>query len=400
MTFKPGDLYRRSAIQQSQRRLYGLELFQFANVAPQDQELQPPDVPINVTVAEGRHQRMNFGFGYGTDEKWRVDAEYHHFNFLGDARTAGLHVRYSSLDRGVRADFTQPYLFAPHLSLTLEAQKWYSFTPAYNSNVTGGKATIVERLSQRTSVAFSIQSENQVSSVDPEVLADPTHRNDLIALGLDPVTGEQSGTLTAYGFDAQHSTVDSLLDSRHGYQLAVHFEAAGKGLPGTYNYYGLSGDARYYLPLSDRVVLASRAQFGTLVPKNNDQTLVPFSKKLFLGGSTSLRGWGRYEVSPLSDGLPIGGNSMLAFSEEVRALLPANLGGVLFLDAGNVWAQNGQIRLDDLRYDVGAGIRYQTPVGPVRFDFGYQLNPIPDLLVNGEPQTRRWRVHFSIGQAF
>jgi outer membrane translocation and assembly module TamA len=49
---------------------------------------------------------------------------------------------------------------------------------------------------------------------------------------------------------------------------------------------------------------------------------------------------------------------------------------------------------------VGSGLRYQTPVGPIRFDFGYQLNRIPGLLVDGEPETRRWRIHFSIGQAF
>jgi len=49
---------------------------------------------------------------------------------------------------------------------------------------------------------------------------------------------------------------------------------------------------------------------------------------------------------------------------------------------------------------VGPGLRYQTPIGPIRFDVGYQLNRIPGLLINGEPETRRWRIHFSIGQAF
>ena len=59
-----------------------------------------------------------------------------------------------------------------------------------------------------------------------------------------------------------------------------------------------------------------------------------------------------------------------------------------------------KINLRDLRYAIGPGLRYQTPIGPIRFDFGYQLNPIPNLLVNGEKDFRRWRVHFSIGQAF
>ena len=58
------------------------------------------------------------------------------------------------------------------------------------------------------------------------------------------------------------------------------------------------------------------------------------------------------------------------------------------------------VELDDLRYAVGPGLRYQTPVGPVRFDLGYQLNPIPGLLVDGAEQTPAWRMHFSIGQAF
>ena len=97
---------------------------------------------------------------------------------------------------------------------------------------------------------------------------------------------------------------------------------------------------------------------------------------------------------------PIGGDSMLSFSEELRVILHGNLGMVLFLDGGNVWADTLGFNLRDLRYAVGPGLRYQTPIGPIRFDFGWQLNPIPGLKVDGEPQTRRWRVHFSIGQAF
>ena len=102
-------------MQNSQRRLYGMELFQFANVEALNPELQAAEVPVRVTVAEGKHQRVNFGVGYGTEEKGRVDAEYHHVNFLGGARSAGAHGRWSSLDRGLRLDFTQPYLFRPAL---------------------------------------------------------------------------------------------------------------------------------------------------------------------------------------------------------------------------------------------------------------------------------------------
>lgn len=401
LTFKPGDLYQRSLVQDSQRRLYGMELFQFANIEPVDPELQPAEVPMRVTVAEGNHQRVNFGVGYGTEEKARVDAEYHHVNFFGGARSAGAHVRYSSLDRGIRLDFTQPYFFRPHFSLGGEGQQWYTFTPAYRSIVTGGKATLTHRANERTSWAVSLTSEHDSSSIAPEVLTDLKLRNDLIALGLDPRTGQQNGTLNALGVDFQHSTADNVLNAKRGYQIAFHTEQAGRIVPGTFNYYAVSVDGRHYLPISERLVLASRLQAGNIRPVGQDQINVPFAKKYFLGGATTIRGWGRYEVSPLSkSGLPIGGDSMLAFSEELRATIQGNFGAVLFLDGGNVWAGSGQFDLHDLRYAIGPGLRYQTPVGPIRFDFGYQLNPIPGLLVNGEPQTRRWRVHFSIGQAF
>jgi outer membrane translocation and assembly module TamA len=149
------------------------------------------------------------------------------------------------------------------------------------------------------------------------------------------------------------------------------------------------------------VVFASRLQIGNIRPFGNAQTNVPFSKRYFLGGATSIRGWGRYEVSPLSaSGLPIGGDSMLAFTGELRAMVRGNFGGVLFLDGGNVWADAFGYKLGDLKYAVGPGLRYQTPIGPIRFDVGFQLNPTPELLIDGSPQTRRFRLHFSIGQAF
>jgi len=400
LTFRPGELFQRSVVQDSQRRLYGLELFQFANVETMNQEQQPDEVPIRVTVAEGNHQRVNFGVGYGTEEKARVDAEYHHVNFLGGARSAGAHVRWSSLDRGVRLDLNQPYFFQPHLSLGLEGQQWYSYTPAYTAVVSGAKLTLTHRRNEHTSFSVSINSEHDVSSITEDAFNNPQLRTYFIALGLDPTTRKQNGNLNALGADFQHSTADNLLNAHRGFQIALHAEEAGRLVPGGFNYYSASADGRHYLPFGDDIVLASRVQLGNIRPADNDPGNVPFGKKYFLGGATSIRGWGRYEVSPLVSGQPVGGNSMFAFSEELRAVLHGNFGAVLFLDAGNVWADSWGIRLGDLLYAVGPGLRYQTPVGPIRFDFGYQLNPTPELLVNGNPQTRRFRLHFSIGQAF
>src|SRR5213078_2793893 len=77
LAYKPGDLYRRSLVQDTQRRLYRMELFQFANVTPLNPEQQPAEVPTRIIVAEGKHHRVNFSVAYGTEEKARTDAEYH-----------------------------------------------------------------------------------------------------------------------------------------------------------------------------------------------------------------------------------------------------------------------------------------------------------------------------------
>jgi outer membrane protein assembly complex protein YaeT len=401
LTLRPGRIYQRSLVQETQRRLYGMSLFQFVNVEPLDLEQQPPEVPMRVTVAEGPKNRVNFSVGYGTEEQVRIEAEYHRLNFLGAARSIGAHVRWSSLDRGAQFDFNQPYVFNPRMSLSWTAQDWLTFTPAYQSTVVGTTATTTYQFDRLTSLSFSLTAEHDTSTIADSVRADPTLRNDLIALGLNPETNAQSGTLNALKLEGRHATTDNLLDSRSGYLLSASVEQAGGLLPGGFKYTGVSAEARHFLPISNNLVWANRVQVANLAAPADDPGAVPFSKKFFLGGATTIRGWGRFEVSPLSaSGLPIGGNSLFLFSSEARAHIAGNFGAVAFLDTGNVWAESWGIRLNDLRYAVGTGLRYQTPIGPIRLDWGYQLNPIPGLVVNGEPQTRRWRIHFSIGQAF
>jgi outer membrane protein assembly complex protein YaeT len=401
LNFRPGDLYRRSVVQDTQRQLYQMELFQFVNIETVNPEKESSEVPMRVTVAEGKHQRVNFGVGYGTEEHWRADGEYHHVNFLGGARSGGIHARYSALDRGIRLDFNQPYVFSPHFSVGAEGQHWLTFTPAYDSTVTGAKVSLIHRSTPRTSWTVSFASEESSSSISDQALNDPTLDDDLIAIGLDPDTKTQQGVSNGISLDFLHSTADNVLNARRGYQFAAHAESAGRFLPGSYNYYALSWDARHYLPLSESMVVANRVQVGNIDQAGEDPANVPFSKKFFLGGASSVRGWGRYEISPLSGGgSPLGGNSMFMFSSELRTVIRGNFGGVLFIDGGNVWTSGWTIKIDDLRYAVGTGLRYMTPVGPVRFDVGWQLNPIPGLLIEGEPESRHWRMHFSIGQAF
>ncbi len=411
LSFKPGDLYQLSKLRESQRRLYGLELFDFANVQPTQTEGQPVIVPTRVTVTEGNHQKVTFGVGYGTEEKARAEVDWRHVNFLGGARTANVVARYSGLDGGLRVNFTQPYLFSPTYSLGLTAQSWHTDEPAYDLNTNGGRATVTRQFARgggpilnkrpMMTVALTYANEHEDYTVSEEALNDPTFRDDLLALGLDPRTGKGSGLRSALIVDFSRNKADNILDAKKGYLASVHLEKAGTFLGGDFDYYELTGEGRYYLNIANKVVLATQIRGGSIDAMGNPEVEVPFFKRYFLGGATNLRGWGRFEVAPLTlEGLPIGGNTFMNASAELRVPIWGNLGGVLFVDAGNVWRRAWDFNVSDLRYDIGPGIRYNSPIGPFRADLGYQLNPIPGLVLNGEKQKRQFRFHFSIGQAF
>jgi outer membrane protein assembly complex protein YaeT len=413
LTFKPGDLFRQSRLQESQRRLYSLELFEFANIEPIGVESKPEIVPTRVTVTRSKQKKVTFGVGYGTEEKARAQIDWRHVNAFGGAQTVGVFGRYSSLDRGVRLTYREPYIFSPRWSLGVNGQMWHTDEPAFRLDTTGGRVTVTRQfargggpvLAGRPSMAlsFTYANEHEESAISPEALADPTFRDELIALGLDPRRGERSGQRSALSLDASRNTTDNLLDARRGYVASLHIEQAGSFLGGTFNYREITGEGRIYQKLGNVAVLAAQARAGTIEASGPPDERIPFHKRYFLGGATNLRGWGRFEMAPLTDeGLPIGGTRFSSFSAEVRAPIWGRLGGVVFLDGGTVWADRSSEVQNDTgwRYDVGPGLRYQTPIGPVRVDFGYQLNPIPGLIVNGKPEPRRFRFHFSIGQAF
>lgn len=412
MAFSRGDVFSLSAVQTSQRRLYGLELFQFANVETAGTVTANGEMPVTITVIEAPQRQYTLGLGYGSEEHARVDASAKRLNFLGGARTAQIEGRVGSLERGVRVSFSDPSI-GQGISLGASGQTWYASTPAYTLRTSGGRIGMLRSLStddpspggrSRNSISLSVAREYESYRVSDAALADASFRPTLIALGLNPSTGEGSGTVSAMTMDLQRNTVANLLDARQGALMSVHGEVAGRVLGGTFAYRELSGEARVYVPLLPSVILAAHARAGSIGSDGDPASGVPFFKRYFLGGATSLRGWGRFEVAPLTaDGLPIGGFSMLDTSAELRVSPGTGTFGLVgFLDAGNVWNRSWRLYVDDVRADIGIGARYRTPVGPLRFDFAYQLTPNRALVINGGApgDYRRWRLHFSIGQSF
>ena len=142
--------------------------------------------------------------------------------------------------------------------------------------------------------------------------------------------------------------------------LSAHVEQAGTWLAGIVGLLAATAEARHYVTVgrTSRV----RKPPSTSAPSTRlatSRSNVPFYKRYFLGGSSSIRGWGRFEVGPISGfGLPIGGHTMLEGSSEVRLPLAGKFGAVAFVDFGNVWSEPWDFDLGDLRYAVGPGLRY------------------------------------------
>jgi outer membrane protein insertion porin family len=120
--------------------------------------------------------------------------------------------------------------------------------------------------------------------------------------------------------------------------------------------------------------------------------IVPLAERFFAGGNSTVRGFPRDELGPVENGVAIGGEGMLVLNQELRFPLRGALRGTLFYDAGNVWRELGEFALDDMRHVLGVGIRYETPIGPLRVEYGHKLDR--------EPGESAGELFFSIGDAF
>jgi outer membrane protein assembly factor BamA len=186
---------------------------------------------------------------------------------------------------------------------------------------------------------------------------------------------------------------DDPANAHRGIYNTVDVGVSDRTWGSTRNFTRFLGRNSYYHPAGAHFVLASNTEFGWIaqwgVPSGLDPTdAIPLAERFFGGGSTSMRGVPDNEAGPrdLLTGFPIGGNALLFHSTEFRfPLIGDNINGVFFHDFGNIYTNLGDISfrvkqrsLSDFNYmihAVGFGIRYKTPVGPLRVDLAYSINP-------------------------
>jgi outer membrane protein insertion porin family len=393
VAYVPGDLFRRSAILTTQQRIGALGLFKSVEIRAQDVDQKPSAVPTLITVEERSPWRWKLGLGYAAGEQLSLDAGIAHLNFLGDARRFEVDGSISRIERAAGLSLTQTEVWHPALSLSLQARHREVDESAFFVTSSGGQAGVTWQWRSGLTGTFAYAVALERSEVER---------------GLDLLIGLQDGTLSAWSIDLEHRAPPSAAAPGQSQPsgplsrvLLLHVEQAGGWMPGTFNYASAIGEVRLYRPIArERVQLAGRLRFGGIDPRISEAD-IPLLKRFFLGGSSEMRGWGIYEVSPLSStGTAVGGKSLFSATAEARFLLMPRLTGAVFLEAGNVWQDPWRMYLRDLLYDAGAGVRVSTPFGLVRIDLGYQLKMLDGLRIDGRPQSHRWRINFGLGEAF
>jgi outer membrane protein insertion porin family len=167
---------------------------------------------------------------------------------------------------------------------------------------------------------------------------------------------------------------DDPFNPKRGVYLSGGAELASLLLGSQVNYWSLTGQTSYYLPVVRRNSLALSARAGAILPYG-DTPEVPIQKRFFAGGRTTVRGFKQDTLGPLGpDGAPIGGNFQLILNAELRVPLQYGFLMAFFVDAGSVWLLNTPPYGFDLRETAGLGLRYITPVGPISVDYGWKLD--------------------------
>jgi outer membrane protein insertion porin family len=413
ITFESGQVCRYGELIKTQRNLFETGLFTTVDVLPENLDTARQTVDIRVRVRERKTSWVEVGFGVGSILGSRVFGEWGTRNLAGTGRTLRFKAQYafdlfSGDDLDVQefdvtttfyrydAVYSQRRVFGIKLGFGVNAYLEKDATvPDIEVKTIGTAVGVSHDFSEFTRLlaAFSVENIRRREYTLPEV----------------------KSTSHILGSALSRDTRDFILNPRSGEYRFVSADVAGGILGGDNEFYTATGNYQRYHLLGRKTVLAWRARVG-FADAYGSSAEVPVENRFFLGGGNSVRGYGESSLGPRyidTGGVSRvnGGEFMALANVELRFSLPFlakwNFDGAFFLDSGNVWAgahdvqwndfrfvtKSDETTFDDYRYGVGVGVRYNTPIGPIRVDFGYPTKPDVYTDLHGS-------FYFSLGQIF
>ncbi len=380
LEYKPGEPFTGKALRDTERNLRQLGLFSRIRMEPQPFPADPTVVPIEIRLEEKPPREIRVGIGYGTEDQLRGQLRWRHNNWLGGARKLEVGVKASFIARELDLQFLEPHFLGLKNRFLVKFGPQQFDEPGYFLNTTRLQPRLERKFSEHLTgfVGYRVEYDHltKVSEATQQVLRD----------------FQRKGLLSGLGTGFVWNPVDDPLNPTKGWSVSFLGEWVGGFLGGEFDFYKLQTELKGYYPLAEKTVLASRLKLGFAEPFSKDKE-VPLFERFYAGGSNSVRGYGRSRLGPLSaSDDPVGGRSLIEGSVELRQQFTKQFGGALFLDFGQVSLRSFDPAVDNLRFAAGFGVRYWTPVGPLRFDIGFPFRP-----PRGD---RSWQIHFSIGQFF
>lgn len=430
ISLEPGAPLSLSSMVFSQRRLYDLGIFAKVDMALENPAGNTREKRLLYQMEEASRYSFNSGIGAevgriggnqtslsspagGAAFAPRVSLGISRLNVFGVGHTVGLQTRFSTLQRRALFTYLAPqFQGRENLNLTLTALYDDSRNVrTFASRRAEGALQFGQRFSRAVSGQFRFVY-RRVSVSDVKI--DPQ----LIPLFSQPVrVGLVSSTFV-------NDRRDDPLNATRGYYSSLDVSLANKAFASEAAFVRILGRNSSYHPVYRDLVLSRNTTFGWI--GNYASVDIPLPERFFAGGAVSHRGFPENQAGPrdLVTGFPLGGRTLLFNQTELRfPFIGNNIGGVIFHDAGNVYTnfdslsfrvhQRDREDFDYMVHAVGFGVRYRTPIGPIRVDFAYGMNSpkfrgyrgsINDLINNqGTPvdqRVSRFQFHFSLGQAF
>ena len=361
LKFAEGDRFSITGIKDSKKKLKNTTFFKdtdFKVVKTDD----PKKVNIDLNVDEKPTGTFSIGAGYSTSEKALVSGAISEDNFLGTGRKMVLEAAISGYTTEFRFTYLEPYILDKNLSAGFSLFNFKRYMDTYDYKRTGGNVSLIKPLTDDVKGTVKYRLEN----------TDVTN----ITTGASTYINQQEGTnlISSITLGLNKNTIDDILNPTKGVNSGISLETAGGPFGGDSKFWSVSAFYGRYIPIKfwDSSFFV-KGSVGSIRGYSGQE--VPITEKFYVGGLSSIRGFRYGEAGPMDENEePIGAKNQMFFNLEwiFPIYKPAGVKGVIFTDTGAGFDNWNNLRM---RTSAGFGIRWFSPLGPIRLELGFNLNP-------------------------
>lgn len=373
-----GDIFNSKLLKRSYQRINNLDYFETANITstPRTEEKL---IDLNINVNEKLTGMMSIGGGYSSIDKFMFMGEVTQRNLFGKGLYLSFRANLSSIRTNYNLSLNDPWFMDKPISATFNLYKESFQYPDYDKKANGVSIGFGKELSEyvRANINYTLE---EVEITD-------------IAVDASSLIASQEGkkVTSSVSPSVVIDTRDNYLDPTAGSRNGLHTTFAGIGGD---NYFAKGIiDSSWYFPVIREITFNIRGRFGYASGFSGRE--LPIYERFYVGGINTVRGLGFGEAGPRNEeNEKIGGNRELIFNTEFIFPIEKEirLKGVVFFDAGRAFDDSEDISFADLRTTVGAGFRWMSPFGPIRLEWGYNLDRQFDEGTN--------KIEFSMGSLF